>query len=320
MNSKKNIDEKLAGMQTVGIAGHVRPDGDCVGSTLAVYNYIKTYAPQVDVRLYLEPIPNIYKFLKNADKIRSEYTDEIKFDLFIILDCGDEKRLGDAVKYFHNAKHSLCIDHHISNQAFAEDNYIFPDASSTCELVFELMDTDKITKEIAECLYTGMINDTGIFSYSCTSSSTMRTAGVLMDKGIDFPKIVDETFHAKTYAQNRVMGQVLLDSKLYLDGKCIVGTLTKKQMEEFGVLPKHLEGIVSQLRVTKGTEIAVFLHENDDGTYKVSFRVNGDFNAAELAMHFGGGGHVKAAGCTMGPCLEENIELILAEILKRLQA
>ena len=318
MNNITNIDEKLTGMKSVGIAGHVRPDGDCVGSTLAIYNYIRTYAPQTDVRLYLEPIPNIFKFLNYSGEIRNEYTDEIKFDLFIALDCGNKERLGNATKYFEHADHTLCIDHHVSNQAFADDNYIFPDASSTCELIFELMDKEKITKDIAECLYTGIVHDTGVFKYSCTSSKTMQAAGILMDKGIDFSKIVDETFFTKTYRQNRVMGQVLLDSRLYLDEKVIIGTLTKKQMEEFQVLPKHMEGIVSQLRVTKDTELAVFLYQNEDGTYKVSFRVNGDFNAAELALHFGGGGHVKAAGCTMGKCLEDNIEQLLQEISKRL--
>ncbi len=318
MNSIKNLEEKLTGMRSVGIAGHVRPDGDCVGSSLAVYNYIRTYYPRMDVRLYLEPIPNIFRFLNFSGEIRNEYRDDIRFDLFISLDCGDKERLGNAARYFEQAEHTLCIDHHVSNQAFADDNYIFPDASSTCELVFELMDKDKITKEIAECLYTGIVHDTGVFQYSCTSSHTMQVAGILMDKGIDFPRIVDETFHTKTYRQNRVMGQVLLNSRLYLEDKVIVGTLTRAQMEEFEVLPKHLEGIVSQLRVTKDTVLAVFLYENEDGTYKVSFRVNGDFDAAELAMHFGGGGHVKAAGCTMGCCLEENIDQLLQEISKRL--
>lgn len=318
MNSIINIEEKLTGIQSVGIAGHVRPDGDCVGSTLAVYNYIRMYVPQIDVRLYLEPIPNIFRFLNYSGEIRNVYTDKMDFDLFIALDCGDIERLGNAAKYFEHAAHTLCIDHHVSNQAFADDNYIFPDASSTCELVFELMDNEKITKEIAECLYTGIVHDTGVFQYSCTSSKTMQAAGILMDKGIDFSRIIDETFYTKTYCQNRVMGQVLLDSRLYLDEKVIIGTLTREQMEEFKVLPKHLEGIVSQLRVTKDTKLAVFLYENEDGTFKVSFRVNGDFNAAELAMHFGGGGHVKAAGCTMGTCLEENIDKLLQEIAKRL--
>lgn len=312
------LDTVLEGKTSVGIAGHVRPDGDCVGSTLAVYNYIRLYYSEIDVRLYLEPIPNIFKFMAHAADIKNEYTDEIVFDLFIADDCGDTGRLGNAAKYFENAKQTFCIDHHVSNQAFADDNYIFPDASSTCELVFELMDEQKITKEIAECLYTGMVHDTGVFQYSCTSAKTMNIAGRLMDKGIDYSRIIDETFYTKTYNQNRIMGLALIKSKLYLDGQCIVSSITQEEMHEYDVLPKHLDGIVSQLRVTKDTKVAVFLYENEDGTYKASFRVNGDFDAAFLAMKFGGGGHVKAAGCTMQGDLDEIEATLVGEIAARL--
>lgn len=312
------LDAVLTGKTSVGIAGHVRPDGDCVGSTLAVYNYIRLYYPEVDVRLYLEPIPNIFKFMANADAIQNEYTDDMVFDLFIAEDCGDTGRLGGAAKYFENAKHTFCIDHHVSNQAFADDNYIFPEASSTCELVFELMDEQKITKEIAECLYTGMVHDTGVFQYSCTSAKTMDIAGRLMDKGIDYSRIIDDTFYTKTFNQNRIMGLALIKSRLYLDGQCIVSAITQDEMREYDVLPKHLDGIVSQLRVTKDVKVAVFLYENEDGTYKASFRVNGDFDAASLAMKFGGGGHVKAAGCTMQGALDEIEATLVDEIAARL--
>ena len=318
MNTEEKMNFFLTGKETVGIAGHVRPDGDCVGSTLAIYNYIKEYYPQIDVRLYLEPIPNVFKFLRYADEIRSDYTDEIVFDLFIVCDCGDEGRLGNAVKYYENAKNTLCIDHHVSNQEFAQHNYIFPDASSTCELVYGLFDRAHITKEIAECLYTGMVHDTGVFQYSCTSAKTMNIAGQLMELGIDYSEIVDATFYTKTYAQNQILGQALLDSRLYLDGRCIISVVTKEEMDEFGVLPKHLDGIVNQLRVTKGVVVAAFMYQNEDGSFKVSLRANGDFDVAELAMHFGGGGHVKAAGYTAFEDAETAKDILLEEIEKRL--
>ena len=201
-----NLDSILREKNSVGIAGHVRPDGDCVGSTLAMYNYIRKYFPNIDVKLYLEPIPNIFKFLKNSENICNDCVEENQFDLFISLDCGDTGRLGTAAKYFEGAKETLCIDHHISNCAFADNNYIEPHASSTCELIFELIGKDKIDKEIAECLYTGMVHDTGVFQYSCTSAKTMAIAGILMDKGIDYPKIVDDTFYTKTFNQNKILG------------------------------------------------------------------------------------------------------------------
>jgi phosphoesterase RecJ-like protein len=314
----KKLDDYLTGKRSIGLAGHVRPDGDCAGSTLAVYNYICDNYPDAYVRLFLEPIPNIFKFLKRSEEIVSEYTDETVFDLFITLDCGDTGRLGGAAKYYESAAHTLCIDHHVSNQAFAEDNYIFPDASSTSELVFELMEREKITKEIAECLYTGMVHDTGVFQYSCTSAKTMNIAGQLMEMGIDYPKIVDETFYTKTFAQNRILGQALLNAQLYLDGKVIVSVITRKEMEEYGVLPKHLDGIVNQLRVTKDVVVAAFLYENEDATFKGSLRVNGDFNVAEIAVGFGGGGHVKAAGFSADGPVEKVIERLLAAIEEKL--
>ena len=255
---------------------------------------------------------------ENADKIQHAYDEDKTFDLFIVLDCGDEGRLGPFVKYYNAAKQTLCIDHHVSNQSFAEENYIIPDASSPCELVFHLLDTEKITKEIAECLYTGMVHDTGVFQYSCTSAQTMNTAGILMEKGIDYPKIVTDTFYLKTYDQNRILGYALLNSKLFLDGKVIVTYLTKENWAEFHCTTKELDGIVNQLRVTKGTEVAVFLYESEDGSYKASFRVTGDVNVAEIAQVFGGGGHVKAAGCNIFGNIDTVIERILAEIKKRL--
>lgn len=312
------LDAKLKGVHTVGIAGHVRPDGDCVGSTLAVYNYVREYYPDIQAEIHLEPIPNIFKFLKRAEEIRSDYPSRDPYDLFICLDCGDTGRLGNAAGYFERAKHTFCIDHHASNRSFAEDNYIFPDASSTCELVFELMDRERITKEIAECLYTGMVHDTGVFQYSCTSSKTMNIAGWLMERGIDYSKIVDDTFYTKTYNQNRILGQALLKSRLYLQGQVIVSVISQEDMKEFEVLPKHLDGIVNQLRITKDVKVAVFLYETSPGIYKVSTRENAEIDLAEVAAVFGGGGHVRAAGFTVEGEIEDNINRILAELEKRL--
>lgn len=312
------LDAIIEDKNLIGIAGHVRPDGDCVGSTLAVYNYIKDNYPEKDVRIYLEPIPNIFKFLKRADEIRSDYKDDVIFDLFIAEDCGDLGRLGNAAKYFENAKSTLCIDHHVSNSSFADENYIFPKASSTCELVFELIDRQKLTLQIAECLYTGMVHDTGVFQYSCTSAKTMEIAGVLMETGIDYPKIVDDTFYTKTFGQNKILGLALLNAELYLDGAVIATVVFQEDMKRFSVLPKHLDGIVNQLRVTKDTKIALFLYENEDGTFKGSLRVNGDTNVADIAAQFGGGGHVKAAGFSIEGPIDTAMERILNVIREKI--
>lgn len=290
-----NFDDFLAEVHTVAIGGHIRPDGDCVGSCLATYNYIKTWYPDIDVTVYLEPIPNIFKFMARSNEIVSDFSGDTVYDLFIAQDCGDTGRLGGAAHFFEQAKHTVCVDHHISNQSFAQDNYIFPQASSASELVYELLPKERITKEIAECIYTGMVHDTGVFQYSCTSRKTMEIAGALMECGINYPKIVDDTFYTKTYNQNRIMGLALLKSRLHLNGKCISSVITEEEMTQYDVLPKHLDGIVNQLRVTKDVEVAVFLYETGDGTFKASTRSREVVDVSKVAVKYGGGGHIRGS-------------------------
>ena len=303
---------------TIALGGHVRPDGDCAGSCMGLYNYVRENFPEKEIDVYLEELPNTLKFMKNTDKIRHEVTEEKTYDLFIALDCGDMGRLGFSAVLFKKAAVRFCVDHHVSNQSFADQNYIMPDASSTSELIYDLLDYGKMSVETAECLYTGMVHDTGVFQYSCTSRKTMEIAGKLIEKGINFPKIVDETFFTKTYNQNRIMGLALMKSVLHLDGKCISSVITKQEMQEYDVLPKHLDGIVSQLRVTKDVEVAIFLYELEDGEFKVSTRSKELVDLSEIAVKFDGGGHVRAAGFSMKGEPEQIIEAILEEVKKQL--
>lgn len=146
----------------------------------------------------------------------------------------------------------------------------------------------------------------------------MDIAGKLMESGIDYPKIVDDTFYTKTFNQNKILGQALLKSELYFDGACIVSVITKDDMKKFDVLPKHLDGIVNQLRVTKDTKVALFMYENEDGSFKGSLRVNGNVNVAEIAQVFGGGGHIKAAGFSIEGPEAVAVEKVLAVIKEKL--
>ena len=144
-----------------------------------------------------------------------------------------------------------------------------------------------------------MIHDTGVFQYSSTSPETMRIAGELMKTGFEFNRIIDQSFYEKTYIQNQVMGRVLAESILLMNGACIIGYLRKKDMEFYGVDGKDLDGIVSQLRLTKGVEVAMFLYETETQTFKVSLRSNGHVDVSRIAVYFGGGGHTRAAGCDL---------------------
>lgn len=316
MNS---LEEQLGGVRSVAVAGHVKPDGDCIGSCLATYNYIRDYDPDMQVRVFLEPIPNIFKFLPGAGAIDSAPDASMRFDLVIVQDCGDAKRLGKAAVLLDNAKRVICIDHHISNTGFGDDRYIVPNASSTSELVFDLMDQARITKQVAECIYTGIIHDTGLFQYSSTSPKTMRTAAFLMEQGIPFTEIVDRTYIQKTFEQNQILARAIEKSRLHLDGACISSVITENDMKECRVLPKHLEGIVAQLRATKGVEAAIFFYPQEGQGYKISLRAASDaVNVAQIAVRYGGGGHIRAAGAStdMEPqeCLAQILEMVRQQL------
>lgn len=293
------LNNILQDVRTVAVGGHVRPDGDCIGSCMAISRYIRDNYPQIGTDVYLESVPEKFRFLCAGEDILDEIPEGKSYDLFLCLDCGDEGRLGFSAPLFQAAKRTYCIDHHVSNQLFADDHYIIPDASSTCELVYNLMDKDCITKEIAEALYVGIVHDTGVFQYSCTSPQTMRIAADLMERGIDGPALIDATYYEKTYAQNQVLGRALLESIVFMEGRCIAASMKKSQMEFYGVTPKDLDGIVSQLRVTKGVEVAIFAYEVEADLYKVSLRSKKSVDVSKVAQYFGGGGHVRAAGCTM---------------------
>ncbi len=319
MNKMKIVlEDILKGKRRAALGGHVRPDGDCIGSCLGLYMYLKEQYPEIETDVYLENVPEAFRMISCTDEVKTQADEDDVYDLFICLDCGDLKRLGFAEKLFENAKETLCIDHHVSNGAFADQNYIVPDASSTSELVYTLLDSQKISKRTAEALYMGIAHDTGVFQYSCTSPETMEIAAELMRKGIDGSEIIDKTYYEKTYIQNQILGRALLESMLILDKRCIVSVVRQKEMEFFQAVPADLEGIVSQLRLTKGVEVAMFLHETAPQQFKVSLRSKGSVDVSRIARYFGGGGHVRAAGVTMKGSSHDVINNITGQILLQL--
>lgn len=313
------LSDILKGKKRVALGGHVRPDGDCVGSCMGLYHYIREQYPEIVTDVFLEEVPEAYRMIKDTDKVKTQITDGDAYDLFICLDCGDMQRLGFSISLFENAKETLCVDHHISNDAFADNNYVVPDVSSTSELIYTLLDPEKISRASAEALYMGIAHDTGVFRYSCTSPETMEIAAALMRKGIDHSEIIDKTYFEKTYIQNQILGRALLESMLIMDKKCIVSVIRKKSMQFFLAKPSDLEGIVSQLRQTKGVEVALFLHEISQQKFKVSLRSKGKVDVSSIAKYFGGGGHVRAAGVTMEGSSHDVINNITAQIALQLK-
>lgn len=292
------LEELLQGAENVALSGHVRPDGDCVGSVMAVYLYIKKNMPKKEVKVFLETPSSVFECIKGIEVIDSNMDTQEEYDVFIALDCNAE-RLGDAEPIFWRAKTKINIDHHVSNQGCGDINIVVPDASSTCEVVYDLMNPEKLDVEIAKALYIGIIHDTGVFKYSNTLPKTLLTVAKLIEYGFDFPKIIDETFYEKTYLQTLVCAKAVSESVRFMDEKCIFSVVDKSMMEFYGVGPKDLDGVINQLRIVKGVECAIFMYQTGNMEYKVSMRSNGLVNVSEIATFFGGGGHVRAAGCTM---------------------
>lgn len=299
--TQMRLEDYLSDVKTMAVSGHIRPDGDCIGSVLGVYNYVRKYHPEIQIIPYLEPIPGDFTFLPGTGKLkRANKFDSTSYDLFVACDCGDIGRLGDSGVYFSNAKKTVCIDHHETNGSFADVNYVFPDASSACELVGQVIDKDRIDKDIAECLYTGMVTDTGCFQYSSTHRSTMEFAGFLMEKGIDYSFIVDHVFFERSLKQLQMLGVAITNAKVFCNGKVIASFVTADEMKKYDAAPKNMEGSVSTLRSVNGVEVAFFMYPTEDGKYKVSARAATDtVDLSKLASEFGGGGHKRAAGFSM---------------------
>lgn len=304
---------------SIAIGGHVRPDGDCVGSCMGLYRYIMDNYEGKDVDVYLEEIPKPFEFLEGTEEIQHEIPEGMQYELFICLDCGDKDRLGFSAPLFENAKHTFCIDHHISNMDFAEENYVVPEASSTSELVYQFMEADRISKSCAEALYLGIVHDTGVFQYSNVAPSTFLAASELLKKGVDAPKLIQDTYYVKTYAQNQILGRALMESILFLNGKAIVCQLKKSTLDFYGVTPKELDGIVNHLRNTKGVSVAIFMYELEPGTYKVSLRSDDLVDVSVIASSFGGGGHKKAAGLTMTGTFYQIVNSLSVQIDEQLR-
>lgn len=307
------VDE-IERANTIAIGGHVRPDGDCIGSCMGLYSYITEHYQGKTVSVFLEEIPAAFEYLNREEA----WEKEDSYELFISLDCGSPDRLGEAEQIFEKSGRKINIDHHISNTGFGDVNHVEPEASSTCEVLCGLLDMEKIGEFTAQAFYTGIIHDTGVFKHSNTGLRTMEIAGKLMEKGIPFGQIIDESFYMKTYRQLQIMGRCLLESVRIMEGKCIFSVVSRRVLEFYEAKPSDLDGVIDELRTTEGVEVAILLTEKDTVEYKVSMRSNQIVDVSKIASFFGGGGHIRAAGCTIKGSAFDVINNITEHIEKQL--
>lgn len=288
------------------ITTHKNPDGDAIGSSLGWHNYLKQLGKNVKV-IYSSRIPFFFDFLPGIEEV--EVKEEIRetFDWVIITDVSEPKRTG-----FENlpARKSIVIDHHITAEPFTDYSIVEPEISSSCELSYELMkliNPSLIKYPIALPIYTGIVTDTGSFSYNNTSPTTHTIAAELLRKGIDPYLVTRNIYERNRINKFKLLELVLKTLRFSVGNKVAHITLFKRFLKETGAYPEESEGFINYPRSIANVEVAVFFKEIDHDNWKVSLRSKGNVNVAEVAKKFGGGGHKMAAGFEMRGSLK-NIE------------
>lgn len=315
-DSFEQIMECILSAKTIALAGHLNPDGDAIGACLALGGALEKAGKQVQV--ILEKYADKYHLIPNGHLVCTAEEAAIP-ELFVSLDCGDEGRLGDAFAVFQKAEKKINIDHHESNTYFGELNYVAAKASSTSEIVYNLLEGRlPITAAEAAGLYAGLIYDTGGFRHSSTSPETMKIAGELMGYGIPFTNIYNRFFDARSFSELKLMGRALDNAELLYDGAVVCSTITTAEIEALGGSSKELDAIINYLKGVLGAKIACFFYEKTETDVKGSFRGNDGYDVCALAQKFGGGGHVKAAGCTISAPIAQAKAMVLKEVEKML--
>lgn len=312
MNTLDNILDEINKANSIVILTHENPDGDAIGSGLALYNALKDMGKNPD--LIIPEFPRTFEFLPGADEIKKG-SDIEKYDLAISVDCATIKMLNGFANYFENAEVKISIDHHSTNTMFGDINYVSPDAPACAQILIVLLNYFKIevTKEIGTCILAGIITDTGGFKYSGVTAETFEFVAWLLNKGINVSKIYRKVLQTKTRANfelNRIASNRL---EFFEDGKVAFTYITKEDEEEVNAESGDHEGIVETGRDIEGVEVSVFIRETDKGC-KISMRSNEYVNVSDVCLLLGGGGHIHAAGVTMQCTIEQAKEKILRQV------
>ncbi len=294
----RRISEQIARHRIFLITAHERPDGDALGSELALYHMLRNLGKEVAI-YNQDPTPANYLFLPGSDRIIRELPPLDSFEVAFVLDCSELDRVGGEAARIGTIPNLVNIDHHISNGGFCEVRMIDPQASSTGELIFRLASDIgfEVTGEMATCLYTAILTDTGGFRYGNTRQGTLLAAAELVASGADPQRISENIYEADPPARIRLLAATLPTLALEEGGRVGSLVVTQKALADAGALPEYTEGFVDLPRSIRGVEISIIYAELPDGRFKLSLRSKGKVNVERVARVFGGGGHMNAAGC-----------------------
>jgi len=312
------LDEILKEMKKANsfvISAHENPDGDAIGSCLGIATVLKNMGKE-NIDVVFKEYPATFEYLPNIDLIKKEPTRD-NYDMAIILDCPELKRVSAFYHdYFENAKVTVEFDHHLKNAMFADYNVVNPVAPACAQILvssFQYMNIE-ITKDVATCLLTGIITDTGGFRFDSTTTETFEFAGWALSKGVNVSKIYKTAMMTKTIEQFNAEKLAIERLEFYNEGKITFTYITKEDEERLNIKAGELDGIPSIGTTIKGVEVSIFVKPQENG-YKVSFRSN-KIDVADICMLFGGGGHKLAAGCSINASLEEVRKAVISETEK----
>ncbi len=300
MVNELNKAEKIA------LCGHVMPDGDCLGTMLALGLALRQMGKKV-VFFSPDPVPDLYTFLPGAGEVRVELDQLWRFDLFVSVDCSVPDRLGHFQELLDRAGRVVVLDHHAGSVAFGNVYINLPDNAAVGEIVNDFLPLLPVVidEAIATCLYVAIVTDTGSFCYDNTSSETHLRIAELIKRGVPAARINKLLYEEKPLVSLQVLSAVL--QTLYISdcGRVAWMFIKRDTLHSLNASDEHVDGVINYPRMIKGVELSLFFRELEDGIYKVSLRSKYYLDVNILAAHFGGGGHPRAAGCLIKGDLED---------------
>mgnify|MGYP001211836692 CR=1 FL=1 len=314
----KETAARLIEAESAYILIHRSPDGDCIGSGYALALALRSLEKKARV-LCSDPIPERYHFMLPE----AETLEQFEPDVIISVDVADEKLFGDELFEQYAGKVDLCIDHHISNSGYAKELCLDGKAAAACQVVYEVLREMNVslTREMAVCLYTGIATDTGGFMHDNVGARTLRILADIMEQHPDIPysMINRNMFIVKS------MGRMQLDCMLteqlesYIDGKCNLVCITREIIEKYGIDEAELDGTAGFPLQVEGTEVSIVMKEREKNFFRISMRSVDKVNVSEICRNFGGGGHIKAAGCSIEAPADEAKRLLVEAVMKGMQ-
>jgi phosphoesterase RecJ-like protein len=306
------------------VVSHVNPDGDAIGSTLAVGQMLQLLGKSF-MTINEGEIPSKFGMLPRSAEILNysrlgSAEPRPPFDCVIAVDCADYQRIGLVKEWFTSETPILNIDHHPTNDGFGRVNLIRADAAATAEVLYDLATLLDIswTKPLADCIYTGLLTDTGGFRYSNTTPRVLKIASEMLEYGVDGNDLADQFLEKLTLSHVMVLQKALAALNFNGDKRIAWVSVSLQDVADAQAQNADLEGLVNYPRNIEGVEVGLLFKQIDGEKWKVSFRSAGLVDVADVAKHFGGGGHIRAAGCAVKGTHEQVVEQVLQEIQRRL--